>query len=138
MSNKDTKDEPIKFNVENNVDELLKDLKQQDVERKEPSASRIKFAHDIRKNPPEPGYMKVEVEPKIYSIDLNTDAHWWFTRACTVFPLLLDQAKRTHIDIKDSFKAEKRRLDFQYWWVIFLAIGMIGALLLMNVIFKIF
>lgn len=131
-------EEPIKFDVEKNVDELLADLKKEEEEKKEPAASRIRFADNIRKNPPKPGYMKVEVPPAIYSIDLNTDAHWWFTRACTVFPLLLDQAKRTHIDLKDSFRAEKRRLDFQYWWIIFLAIGMIGALVLLNMIFRIF
>ena len=131
-------EEPIKFDVEKNVDDLIADLKKEESERKDPASSKIQFADKIRKNPPKPGYMEVEVEPKIYSIDLNTDAHWWFTRACTVFPLLLDQAKRTHIDIKDSFKAEKRHLDFQYWWVIFLVIGVVAAFLLANTMFKIF
>lgn len=133
-----SEEEPIRFDVEKNVDELLSGLKKEQTKMKEPTASRIQFADKIRKNPPKPGFMKVEVEPKIYSIDLNTDAHWWFTRACTVFPLLLDQVKRTHMDLRDSFKTERRKLDFQYWWVIFLVIGMIGALVLLNMIFKIF
>ena len=131
-------EDPIKLDVEKNVDKLLDEMKKQEQEKKEPTASRIKFADNIRKNPPKPGYMKVEVEPKIYAIDLNTDAHWWFTRSSTVFPLLLDQVKRTHMDLKDSFRVEKRRLDFQYWWVIFLAAGMIGVLFIANLMFKIF
>lgn len=87
---------------------------------------RIRFAHEIKTHPPEPGYMKVDVKPAIYSIDLNTDAHWWFNHTCTVFPLLLDQAKRTHTDIKDSFKPEKRLPDFNLMWVMILVVGLIG------------
>jgi len=73
-----------------------------------------------------PGYMKVDVKPAIYSIDLNTDAHWWFSHSCTVFPLILDQAKRTHMDLKDSFKPKRRLPDFNYMFVLFIIIGLIA------------
>ena len=71
--------------------------------------------------------MRTDVKPGIYSIDLNIDAHWWFNHVCTVFPLLLDQSKRTHVDIKDSFKPEKRLPDFNYMFIFFLVIGLIGV-----------
>jgi len=93
-----------------------------------PSVDRVSFAHEIKKNPPTPGYMKVDVPPGIYSIDLNVDAHWWFSHVCTVFPLLLDQAKRTHVDIKDSFKPEKRLPDFNYAFIIVVIVGIIGLI----------
>ena len=76
-------------------------------EKKLSNIDRIKVAHDIKNNPPKPGFMKVDVPPGIYSIDLNTDAHWWFNHSCTVFPLILDQAKRTHMDLKESFKPKR-------------------------------
>ena len=84
---------------------------------------RVQFAHEIKRNPPDKGYMKVDVKPAVYSIDLNIDAHWWFNHVCTVFPLLLDQGKRTHIDLKDSFKEVKRLPDFNY---MFLVVGFLG------------
>jgi len=96
---------------------------------KKNTMGRIRFADRIRNNPPKPGFMKVDVEPGIYSIDLNTDADWWFNRSCTVFPLLLDQAKRTHIDIKDSFKPEKRLPDFNFAFLFILIVGVIGIVL---------
>jgi len=99
---------------------------------------RVKLAHEIRTNPPKPGYMRVDVLPGIYSIDLNTDAHWFFHHVCTVFPFLIDQAVRTHVDIRDSFKPEKRKLDFEYWWILFIPIGMIIAVFVLNMFFKIF
>jgi len=105
---------PIKGKEKNDFDKKFKT-----------SSSRVSFAHDIKKNPPEPGFMKVEVKPAIYSLDLNIDAHWWFTHVCTVFPLLLDQAKRTHIDIKDSFKPEKRLPDFPYMFIFVAVMGII-------------
>jgi len=89
---------------------------------------RVRIAHEIKKNPPRPGYMKIDVKPAIYSIDLNNDAHWWFNHVCTVFPFLLDQGIRTHMDLKDSFKPEKRLLDFNYAFLVIAAVGIIGLI----------
>lgn len=118
--------------IDSKVDKAVK------IKLDKPVESRIRFAHNIKKNPPKPGFMKVDVTPAIYSIDLNTDANWWFNHSCTVFPFLLDQGIRTHVDIKDSFKTEKRKLDFQYWWVIVLLITVPIVLLITNMFFKIF
>ena len=131
-----------KKDVGDEVDKLLKkkteEEKTEPVSLEKPALSRVKIANDIRTNPPEPGYMKVDVPPKIYSIDLNIDAHWWFNHVCTVFPFLMDQAIRTHVDLKDSFKPEKRKLDFEYWWLLMIPIGIIIAVFITNMFFKIF
>lgn len=127
---------------EDKIDKLLK--KKTEEEKKEPIVSkkqtmdRVRIAHEIKSNPPKPGYMNVDVEPAIYSIDLNLDAHWWFHHVCTVFPFLVDQAIRTHVDIRDSFKPEKRKLDFEYWWILFIPIGLFIAVFVLNMFFKIF
>ena len=97
------------------------------------TGNRVKFAHEIKTNPPEPGFMNVDVPPAVYSIDLNIDAHWWFNHVCTVFPLLLDQAKRTATDIKDSFKPEKRLPDFPYVFIFIVIISMIGVFVVTKV-----
>jgi len=109
--------------------EIDKLLEKSTKEQKYTVGDRIRFAHEIKENPPEPGFMKVDLKPKIYSIDLNTDAHWWFNHTCTVFPLLLDQAKRTHIDIKTSFKPEKRHADFNLMFIVVVIIGFVGIIL---------
>jgi len=123
--------EPVEENLDEKIDRAIKnnngkpsfkptikpkvDKGEDSIDKKfKTSSNRVGFAHEIKEHPPEPDYMKVDVPPGIYSIDLNIDAHWWFTHVCTVFPLLLDQAKRTHIDIKDSFKPERRLPDFNY------------------------
>ena len=133
--------EPIDDDTHKEVDKLIKKKiepkKSGDISLK-PSMDRVRIAHEIRTNPPKEGFMKVNVEPGIYSIDLNIDAHWWFNHVCTVFPFLIDQAVRTHVDIRDSFKPEKRKLDFQYWWLLLIPILFIVGLLIMNMFFKIF
>lgn len=106
------------------IDKVLRNYKKSDVDK--PVENRVRFAHEIKKNPPKPGYMKTDVQPGIYSIDLNVDAHWWFNHVCTVFPLLMDQGIRTHMDLKESFKPEKRLPDFNYMWVFVVVIGIIA------------
>ena len=91
---------------------------------------RVRIAHEIKENPPSPGFMETPVPPGIYSIDLNIDANWWFNHVCTVFPFLLDQGIRTHVDIKDSWKPEKRLPDFNYMFLVIAAVGMIGVVFL--------
>lgn len=82
--------------------------------------------------------MQVDVKPAIYSIDLNTDANWWFTHPCTVFPWLMDQGIRTHMDIKDSFKPEKRLPDFNFMWILLLIAGIIVIFYLAATMFGLF
>jgi hypothetical protein len=106
------------------IDKVLSDFRKSDLDK--PVENRMRFAHEIKKNPPKPGYMSTVVKPGIYSIDLNVDAHWWFNHVCTVFPLLLDQGIRTHMDLKESFKPEKRLPDFNYMWIVAVVVGIIA------------
>ena len=110
--------EPIKNDIHDEVDRVIKE--------KTKVEDRVRIAHEIKKHPPKPGFMKVDIKPAIYSIDLNTDAYWWFNHVCTVFPFLLDQAVRTNMDLKDSFKPEKRLPDFNYAFLIILIAGIVG------------
>ena len=122
--------------IEKEVDSLVR-AKKPVVARKS-SEDRMRIANEIKSNPPQPGYMKVDVMPAVYSIDLNTDAHWWFNHVCTVFPLLLDQGIRTHVDIKDSFKPEKRLPDFNLLWIIILIAGIAAMFVVAKFIFHLF
>lgn len=72
----------------------------------------------------------------IFAIDLNLDAHWWFDRACTVFPMIIDQSVRTHVDVRDSFKPEKRKIEFPYLWVAVAIVGICMISLLFLMAFK--
>lgn len=134
VKNNDNDDEPIDFipdDIGEKVDKLTSKKNNNNHDDDIGSLSeydRVSFAHEIKKHPPEKDYMKVDIKPAVYSIDLNVDAHWWFSHVCTVFPLLLDQVKRTHIDLKDSFKAEKRLPDFNYMFIVVLFIGLIGVI----------
>ena len=113
------------------IDNLIeaKEKEKIDINRSE---DRVRIANEIKTNPPKPGFMKVDVVPAIYSIDLNIDAHWWFNHVCTVFPLLLDQGIRTHVDIRDSFKPEKRHTDFNLLWIMIIIIGLAGLFLFLS------
>jgi hypothetical protein len=125
----------VKQDIEKKIDTLITPRKAVD---KKNSEDRIRIANEIKTNPPEPGFMRVDIRPAIYSIDLNVDAHWWFNHVCTVFPLLLDQGIRTHVDIKDSFKPEKRFPDFNFMWIIVLLAGIIGIFVIAKFVFNAF
>ena len=125
----------FRVDIEKEVDSLVKQKKP---EIKKSAENRIRIANEIKNNPPVPGYMQVDVPPGVYSIDLNTDAHWWFNHACTVFPFLFDQGIRTHVDIKDSFKPEKRLPDFNFVWIILLIAGIGIMFALAKFVFKMF
>lgn len=64
-----------------------------------------------------------EIVKGIFEIDLNNDAYWWFIRTPTVMPQLIDQSVRTHIDIKNAHKPEKRKIEIPYLLIIAFAIG---------------
>uniref|UniRef100_A0A6M3LXH2 Uncharacterized protein n=1 Tax=viral metagenome TaxID=1070528 RepID=A0A6M3LXH2_9ZZZZ len=126
-----TKDDEPVFNFEptNKTEENVHDEIDKVITKKMKVEDRVRIAHEIKKNPPTPGYMKTEVPPGIYSIDLNIDAHWWFHHVCTVFPFLLDQGIRTHMDLKDSFKPEKRLPDFNYMFLFVAIVGVVGIIM---------
>ena len=115
-------------NIEEKVDEELKQL-----------TDKIKIRTNIENNPPIPGEMKTEIPEGQYAIDLNTLlAAQIVDCPSTVIPMLIDHGVRTAVDIKETYKPEKRVLDFQYWWVIFMVIGLFALLWIANMMFGIF
>jgi hypothetical protein len=132
MKEKEKSSLPDFSEKEKEIDALVNQLKTE-VDKKGTDITaidKIKIGHEIRTNPPNPGFMEVKVDPAIYSIDLNTDAYWWFNRISTVFPLILNQAIRTYVDIKDSFKPEKRKIEFPYLFLILAIVGIAAAIIL--------
>jgi len=122
------KEKPVGRDIDKEVDKEL--LKIRD---------KIKLVDDVKTNPPRPGEMLTPIPEGTYAIDLNTLLAAQLVDAPgTVIPMLIDHGVRTAVDIKDTYKPERRVLDFQYWWVIFLVIGMIAMVFILNMIFKIF
>lgn len=78
---------------------------------------------------------KIAVYDGIFNIDLNADAYFWFVRSCNVFPLILDQGIRTHVDIKKAHEPEKRRAPIP-WLLIGLGIaGFVFIVLILRFLF---
>lgn len=114
--------------VGNKVDEALDKIR-----------DKVKLVDDVKRNPPKPDSMKVEIPSGLYAVDLATLLNAQLVDCpATVIPMLIDHGVRTAVDIKDSYKAEKRKLDFQYWWVLILVITIPIMILVANMFFKIF
>lgn len=114
--------------VHGDIDKELKKVK-----------DKIQLANEVREHPPEPEYMNTPIPDDMYAIDLNALYNAQLSDCpSTVIPMLIDHGIRTAVDIRDTYKPEKRHLDFQYWWVIFLVIGFIGVLWFGNMMFGIF
>lgn len=125
-------------------DVSFKPVPEQDVdakvdERLEKVRDRMKLLDDIKNKPPKPGVMTTIIPPGSYAVDLNTLLAAQISDCpATVIPMLIDHGVRTAVDIKDTYRTEKRHLDFQYWWVIFLVIGLLAVMWLANMMFGIF
>jgi len=100
---------------------------------------KLKLLNDVRENPPKKGVMETRVEEGLYAIDLRALLDAQLTDCpATVIPMLIDHGVRTAVDIKDTYRPEKRILPFEYWWIIFLIIGIGGGILLLQMLFGIF
>ena len=75
---------------------------------------------------------KIALYDGIFSIDLNVDAYWWFVRSCNVFPTILDQGIRTHLDIKKAHEPEKRKLEFPWALIGLVACGIFLIFLIFS------
>jgi hypothetical protein len=165
-------------NIEQEIDAVVEKQKHntgEDEYKIEHISDKIRFAKQIKENPPEKGFMdvsfrdaevtgtaeygeefkkkgiavitehldkagkkikKIAVYDGIFNIDLNTDAYFWFVRSCNVFPLILDQGIRTHLDIKKSYNIEKRKLEVP-WALIGLGIaGFVFIILILNFLLR--
>ena len=122
---------PGKKDVHDDIDTELKSLQKRD---------KIQLVTDVKEKPPKPGEMKVEIKDgEVYAIDLNALLLAQLSDCpATVIPMLIDHGVRTAVDIKKAYNPEKRHLDFQYWWLIFLIIGLGGAVLFADMMFGLF
>jgi len=99
---------------------------------------KIKLIDEVQKHPPKPDEMKTDIPDGIYAIDLNTLLAAQLSDCpATVIPMLIDHGVRTAVDIKETYKPEKRLLEFHYWWVIFLVLGLGITLFAAKYIFNI-
>ena len=113
-----------KSDVHEDIDEALKQLRTRD---------KIQLVEKVKAEPPETGYMKEEIQPGVYAIDLNTLLMAQLSDCpATVIPMLIDHGVRTAVDIKETYKPEKRALAFQYWWILFLIMGLGAAYLFLS------
>lgn len=116
--------------IHDDIDKALMKLETRD---------KIKVLSEIKESPPKPNYMKTNIDGNIYAIDLNVLLQAQIADCpATVIPMLIDHAVRTAVDIKDTYKPEKRILDFTWIWLLILIIGLGIVFLVMNMIFKIF
>ena len=119
-----------KGNVEDEIDRKLMDLREND---------KIKLMNEVQKSPPEPKDMEVELPDDVYRIDLRTLLNAQLSDCpSTVIPMLIDHAVRTAVDIKDTYRPERRLPQFEYMWVIFLIIGLGAGFIILNWMFGIF
>jgi len=117
--------------IDSKVDATLEKLKEQ--------IETVEVIREVEEHPPEPGYMSVKLEPGEEIIDLHTLFKAELSDSPgTVIPMLVDHTVRTALDLKTAFRPEKRHLDFEYWWLIFLFIGIAASVFLLNMFFKIF
>lgn len=75
---------------------------------------------------------KIAIYDGIFNIDLNVDAYWWFVRSCNVFPTILDQGIRTHLDIKKSHEPEKRKVEIPYFLIGAAILGLLFLFLIFH------
>lgn len=92
--------------------------------------------HGDDKDPTGKKIKKIAVYDGIFNIDLNVDAYWWFVRSCNIFPTILDQGIRTHLDIKRSHEPEKRKIEIPYFLIGAAVLGLILLLLVFNMMLK--
>jgi len=86
---------------------------------------KVKIIDDVKNNPPKPDEMQQVIPEGAYVVDLDTLLAAQITDCpATVIPMLIDHGVRTAVDIKQTYKPEKRMLGFQYWWIIILIVGL--------------
>jgi len=87
---------------------------------------KIKTIEEMKVKPVKPGYATIDIPPGKYAVDLNDLFNGQISECPgTVIPMLIDHAVRTNLDKRDSYKVEKRIIDFKYWWVFGLIAGII-------------
>lgn len=149
-----------KLSDESNHDTAIKKLDETPDTKKWDESNpleRAKKFQEVKANPPKPGYMEVKVfegtddngnpiviskskdkeikHDPFFTIDLNT-LITADVAACpsNVVPMLIDQAVQLVMNEKKTFKPEKRKEMFNYWWVV-MALLMIPGIILIILLF---
>jgi len=141
-----------------NHDDIAKTLDNMDVRKLDednPMEQAQKFDR-VKNNPPEPGYMKVELvktdedPPNIFSVSKQQDGTTkrikedpFYTidlygavmaniAKCpsNVVPMLIDQAQQLVMNEKKEFKPEKRTSEFNWWWIVLALMMLPGVILI--------
>ena len=142
------------------VDSIIEPDSTEDIkhlDESNPMERAIKF-DKVKRDPPGPGYMKVELfEEKdengnrvfskdtkgteikhdpMFTVDLKTsiDAD---INGCpsNVMPMLIDERVQLAMNEKKEFKPEKRRDEFNYWWIVMGLLMVPGIILIILWIF---
>ena len=113
--------------IEKKVDETIENRKEKTFAETPEEQDEIKTMEMIKAEPIIPGNVQVEIGAGKYVIDLHDlYAGQINDGPGTIIPNLIEDAERAALERRDSYKPEKRSLDFKYWWVIFLMIGIIA------------
>ena len=108
-------------------------------EKAKEKLDKIQFVEKIKENPPPIGSLKTEIKEGLYEIDLDTLLRGQIVDApSTVIPMLIDHHERVAVDVKESYKPERRRLPFQYWWLFIMLIGFLVMIYFANMFLKMF
>jgi len=99
---------------------------------------KIKIMDDIKTNPPVPGEMKQIISEGVYAVDLDALLSAQLSDCpATVNPMIIDHAVRTAVDIKNTYKPEKRLPEFNFIWILVLIVGL-GMVFLFARMFGVF
>jgi hypothetical protein len=109
--------------IHDDIDDALRNIMNKD---------KIQLVNEVIVHPPLNDYMKEEVPPGVYALDLRTALNAQLSdRPASVNPMIVDHACRAAVNRRDAYKSEKRKLPFQYWWLLLLLIG--GGVILLFV-----
>lgn len=97
---------------------------------------KLKLQEDIKNKPPEKGEMTTVIPPGTYAIDLNALVNAQIVNCPgTVIPMLIDHGVRTAVDIKETYKPEKRIISFKWLWAVVLFLGVMVVTYFSGMIF---
>lgn len=121
------KPKPSPDEIHDRVDEALRSLE---------SSDKIQLMNDIKTTPPKPDSLKTVIKPGSYAVDLRTLLAAQISDCpATVIPMLIDHGVRTAVDIKETYKPEKRYMSFEYKWILWLILGLGIGLVVLSFLF---
>ena len=120
------------LNIDKKVDEKLKSAKEQ-------LRDKIRLINKIKNELPPTGIMETEIPDGRYAIDLNTLLRAQIADCpSTVIPMLIDHGIRTAVDIRNTYRPEKRLPSFNLIWLLLLIVGFGIFILFANSMFHFF